>query len=237
MKQPNPNIKTVKIWDLDGTVINSFHRVKPCFDEEGNLNITQYMKEACTHEKIMDDSLLPLVEYMKESFNDPSVVNIICTARLMRKSDYYYLRKQGLRGRGNNNSVILSRDTLARHFPLNRVPEIYSSRDADYKTAYFELIKQWYPSATITMIDDNQSVLKAAVAAGLQTLDAVAINDILSVGVRLVGESFIDDSLDDDNDYQFLCERLEQCWLGMTDEEKAEYSATPQRFIQKLNAA
>lgn len=237
MKQPNLNIKTVKIWDLDGTVINSFHRVKPCFDEEGNLNITQYMKEACTHEKIMDDSLLPLVEYMKESFNDPSVVNIICTARLMRKSDYYYLRKQGLRGRGVNNSIILSRDVLARHFPLDSVKEIYGSKDAAYKTAYFELIKQWYPSATITMIDDNQSVLKAAVDAGLQTLDAVAVNDILSIGVKLIGETFIDESLDDDNDYQFLCERLEQCWLGMTDEERAEYSATPQRFIQKLNAA
>lgn len=235
--KPNHDIKVVKIWDLDGTVINSFHRVAPCFDNEGNLNLAKYMSEACHHDKIMGDSLLPLVEYMKESFNDSSVVNIICTARLMRKSDYYYLRKQGLRGRGINNSRILSRDVLARHFELDSIKEIYNSKDAAYKTAYFDLIKQWYPSAAITMIDDNQSVLRAAADAGLMTLDAVAVNDILSVGVKLVGESFIDESLDDDNDYQFLCERLEQCWLGMTDEERSEYSATPERFMQKLRAA
>jgi hypothetical protein len=237
MNTVNPNIKNVRIWDLDGTVINSFHRVAPCFDSEGNLNLAKYMSTACTHEKIMADSVLPLVEYMKASFNDPETVNIICTARLMRKSDYYYLRKQGLRGRGKQHNLLMSRDVLHRFFSADKVKEIYSSRDADYKTAYFGVIKEMYPTATITMIDDNKSVLAAAVAAGLQTMDATAVNDILSIGVRLVGESFIDDSLDDDNDYQFLCERLEMCWQGMTDEERAEYTATPQRFIQKLKVA
>lgn len=237
MNNINPNIKTVRIWDLDGTVINSFHRVQPCFDSEGNLNLAQYVATACTHEKIMGDSVLPLVEYMKQSMNDPSVANIICTARLMRKSDYYYLRKQGLRGRGKQHNILMSRDVLHKYFEADKVKEIYSGRDADYKAAYFAVVKQWYPEATITMIDDNKSVLARAAEMGLQTLDATAVNDILSIGVRLVGESFIDDNLDDDNDYQFLCERLEMCWQGMTDEEKAEYTATPQRFIGRLKVA
>lgn len=231
------DVKTVKIWDLDGTVVNSFHRVAPCFDEAGNLDLTRYMKEAVTHDKIQADSLLPLVEYMRESMKDSSVVNVICTARLMRKSDYYYLRKQGLRGRGNTNTRVLSRDVLSRYFPLDNVKEIYSSKDAEYKTHYFNLLKAMYPNASFTMIDDNKGVLQAAVQAGMQTLDAQAVNDILQVGVRLAGERFIDESLDDDNDYQFLCERLEMCWQGMTHEERSEYTATPERFIAQLRAS
>lgn len=237
MNKINPNIKTVRIWDLDGTVINSFHRVQPCFDSEGNLNLAQYMATACTHDKIMGDNVLPLVEFMKQSMSDPSVANIICTARLMRKSDYYYLRKQGLRGRGKQHNILMSRDVLHRYFEADKVKDIYSSRDADYKAAYFEVIKEWYPNATITMIDDNKSVLARAAEMGLQTLDAVMMNDILSIGVTLAGESFIDESLDDDNDYQFLCARLTHCWEGMTQEEREEYSVSPQTMISKLKVA
>lgn len=230
-------VKKVMIWDLDGTIINSFHRVAPCFDNEGNLNLTKYMKEAVTHDKIQADTLLPLVEYMRQSINDPGVVNVICTARLMRKSDYYYLRKQGLRGRDNINIRVLSRDVLARYFPLDKVQQIYSSKDAEYKTAYFGLLKAMYPNAVFTMIDDNQSVLKAAVNAGMLTTDAQALNDILQIGLRLGGEQFIDESLDDDNDYQFLCKRLEMCWDGMTQEEKESYGYTPHSFIEQLRAS
>lgn len=237
VKNVYPEVKQVKIWDLDGTVINSFHRVAPCFDGEGNLNLTKYMSEAVTHDKIQADSLLPLVEYMRASFNDPRTANVICTARLMRKSDYYYLRKQGLRGRSLHNSMLLSRDVLARYFPLEKIEAIYSSRDADYKSAYFQLLKAMYPNATFTMIDDNQSVLQAAVAAGMQTLDATAINDILTIGLKLQGETFIDESLDDDNDYQFLCDRLKHCWDGMDLEERMQYSYHPHSYIARLEAS
>lgn len=237
MNMINPNIKTVRIWDLDGTVINSFHRVQPCFDSEGNLNLAQYVATACTHDKIMADSVLPLVEYMKQSMNDSSVANIICTARLMRKSDYYFLRKQGLRGRGKQHNILMSRDVLHKYFEADKVKDIYSGRDADYKAAYFAVIREWYPNAVITMIDDNKSVLARAAEMGLQTLDATLMNDILSIGVTLAGESFIDESLDDDNDYQFLCDRLAHCWDGMTQEEREEYSVSPQVMISKLKVA
>ena len=44
-----PHISRVMIWDLDGTIINSFHRVAPCFDSEGNLDLNKYKNEACKH--------------------------------------------------------------------------------------------------------------------------------------------------------------------------------------------
>ncbi|AXC43201.1 5'-deoxyribonucleotide monophosphatase [Salmonella phage S124] len=232
-----PHISRVMIWDLDGTIINSFHRVAPCFDDNGNLDLVKYSREACKHDLIMQDSLLPLVEYMRQCMNDANTLNIICTARLMSKSDYFYLRKQGLRGRGNSNIRVFSRDTLHKYFEADKVSEIYHSKDAVYKSYYFELFKQLYPNADFTMIDDHKGVLSAAASAGFKTLDAQAVNDILSIGVTLIGETFIDESLDDDNDYQFLAQRLEMCWQGMTDEERSEYSYTPQQFIDKLKVA
>ncbi|MFP9219739.1 hypothetical protein, partial [Enterococcus faecalis] len=82
-----PHISRVMIWDLDGTIINSFHRVAPCFDSEGNLDLNKYKNEACKHDLIMQDTLLPLVTYMRQCMNDANTLNIICTARLMSKSD------------------------------------------------------------------------------------------------------------------------------------------------------
>lgn len=232
-----PHISRVMIWDLDGTIVNSFHRVAPCFDSDGNLDLNKYKNEACKHDLIMQDTLLPLVEYMRQCMNDANTLNIICTARLMSKSDYYFLRKQGLRGRGDSNIRVFSRDTLHKYFEADKVSEIYRSKDAVYKSYYFELFKQLYPNADFTMIDDHKGVLSAAASYGFKTLDAQAVNDILSIGVALIGGTFIDESLEDDNDYQFLADRLKLCWESMTEEERAEYSCSPQQYIEKLKVA
>ncbi|WLW41248.1 hypothetical protein LPEKDOOE_00163 [Salmonella phage KKP 3953] len=55
-----PHISRVMIWDLDGTIINSFHRVAPCFDDNGNLDLIKYSREACKHELIMQDSFITI---------------------------------------------------------------------------------------------------------------------------------------------------------------------------------
>ncbi|QXN67502.1 hypothetical protein [Klebsiella phage vB_Kpn_3] len=178
-------IKAIMIWDLDGTIINSFHRVAPCFDDKGNLDLNKYKNEACKHDLIMQDTLLPLVEYMRPVLNDANTLNIICTARLMSKSDYYYLRKQGLRGA----RIVISAYFPAIHYTnileADKVSEIYHSKDAVYKSYYFELFKALYPNADFTMIDDHKGVLSAAASYGFKTLDAQAVNDILSIGVNI----------------------------------------------------
>ncbi|TRG26300.1 deoxynucleotide monophosphate kinase, partial [Salmonella enterica subsp. enterica serovar Derby] len=34
-----PHMSRVMIWDLDETIINSFHRVAPCCDDNRNVNL------------------------------------------------------------------------------------------------------------------------------------------------------------------------------------------------------
>lgn len=218
-------IKKVNIWDLDGTVINSMRRLQPCFKENGDLDLDKYRRDACTHEAIMTDTLLPLVEYMRRSVA-AGEFNIILTARMLNKSDYYYLRRQGLRGRGENSIQVHSRDTLVRHFgAVGR--DYYSLSDAEYKGKYFELFQQRYPGAVLTMFDDHDGVLAKAASMGIRTVDAKILNDVLSVGVTMIGEQFIDENIADDLDVDYLQERLAFAWDTMTEEEKAEHGYRP----------
>ena len=219
-------VTKVNIWDLDGTVINSFHRVQPCLcPTTGNLDLQKYLRDACKHELVMGDTLLPLVETMKRCFNDSDSVNVIVTARTMAKSDYVFLRQNGLRGRNGQNVRVMSRDTLARYFPADEVKGIYSSRDAEYKRRYFQLLQAQYPGAQFTVYDDHKGVLAVAAEMGFRVLDAEMVNDILSVGMSLIGEAIIDEHMTDDLDIDYLKEKLDFAWSCMTDEERAEYTA------------
>lgn len=218
-----PHVKTLNIWDLDGTVINSFKRVSPCLDEAGNLDLVKYVTEACHHDKIMCDTLLPLVSVMLAA-QERGDHNVIVTARRMSNSDYYFLRKQGLRGRGDKSIQAFSRDTLARYFPLDQVKERYYSRDAEYKRGYFEILRAQYPNAVITVYDDHKGVLAVAREMGFNAVDAVLINDALEIGMKLIGEQLIDETLCDDLDLDYLKAKIEFAWDCMTDEEKAEYT-------------
>lgn len=220
-------VTKVNIWDLDGTVINSFHRVQPCLcPTTGNLDLQKYLKQACSHELVMQDTLLPLVETMRRCFNEANTVNVIVTARTMSKSDYVFLRQNGLRGRNGQNVRVMSRDSLAKYFPHHEVKSIYSSRDADYKRRYFELLLAEYPGAEFTVYDDHKGVLAVAASMGFRVLDAEMVNDILSVGMSLIGEAIIDEHMAEDLDIDYLKAKLDFAWDCMTDEEKAEHTAT-----------
>lgn len=217
-------VRRVNIWDLDGTVINSFHRVSPCLDSNGDLDLDKYKSYACKHELIQQDSLLPLVELMRQQMNEPDTKNYIVTARLMSKSDYYFLRKQGLRGRGTDNIQLFSRDTLARYFPADVISEYYNSNDAKYKANYFNLIQQRHPYAEITVYDDHNGVLDTARALGFNAVDAKIMNDYLEVGIKLASENIVNEMLDDDNDIDFLIQRVNMAWNNLMEEEKEYYS-------------
>ena len=219
-------IKTVNIWDLDGTVINSFHRVKPCLSESGDLDLDKYRREACKHELIVQDSLLPLVELMRSKMNQPDTINYIVTARLMSKSDYYFLRRQGLRGRGNDNIQVFSRDTI--HKFTDDVREVYGRKDADYKAFYFDLItaKHGREGVSYTMYDDHLGVLDKAKEYGFNAVNATLLNDMLSAGITLASESFLDETIADDLDIEYLNDRLKFAWQMLTAEEQEYYSVS-----------
>lgn len=218
------SIKKINIWDLDGTVINSFHRVEPCLKENGDLDLNKYKAEACTHEKIQADTLLPLVEVMRQKLNAPDELNVIVTARLLSKSDYYYLRKQGLRSGRGYGVEVFSRDTLAKHFPHAQVKGLYNSGDAKYKRAYFELLMQRYPDALMTVFDDHQGVLQTARDLGLQAVDATMLNDLLDIGFRLGMQSAVESFEDDELDISYLQEKINFLWDCQTDEQKENLS-------------
>ena len=149
------------IFDLDHTVIDSSHRQLTKAD--GSLDLTHW-RENCTHEKIMGDTLLPLARTMQDAINNGQNV-IICTARVLGRSDIIFLAKHGLLA-----SVILSR------------PEGDTTPDAELKT---RLLKQHCQTVGITwarftrsayMFDDNVNVLAEMKSHGIQALNAIKIN-------------------------------------------------------------
>lgn len=221
-----PSIKLVNVFDLDGTIIDSYHRVEPYIDKEsGNLDLTGYIANACSHELVQLDTLLPLAAVMRENIQRQDTHNVVVTARTMYKSDYYYLRKQGLLTHKPQAASIMSRTTLSRYFSLDELKDVYYSHDAEYKRKYFEILQAMYPNAVITVYDDHKGVLKVAQEMGFQTVDATLVNDILDVGYRLAGEQFIDQAMDELHDPEFLSQHIESLWCGLTIEEQQYLSA------------
>lgn len=163
-------INPFHLFDLDGTVIDSFKRIEPCLKPNGDLDLAKYRAEACTHDKIQTDRLLPLYSQMISLINSGADVGI-CTARLMGKSDYFYLRKIGLK----RVKFIASRDRLARYFGAE-APSIYRMQDADYKAKWIDLIQGIYRDRPFVVYDDHGGVLDMAARRGIRTVDAKQYN-------------------------------------------------------------
>lgn len=194
-----------RIFDLDGTVIDSFHRVAPCLDDKGDLNLQKYIDEACTPEKVMKDSLMPLVGLMKQAIANGELV-IICTARHMLKHDYVFLRQNGIK-----TPLVCSRDTVAKWFPQKHANRVYKSGDADYKAHWFNMLKAIYPNTSFTMYDDHQGVLEAARGAGFKAVDATVLNEALELTTESVIDDIFSEMMEDNAEY---IEVLERCMLG-----------------------
>jgi len=84
----------IKIFDLDGTVVDSSHRHVAKAD--GSFCLDGWRKN-CTPKLIMRDKLLPLAEYWKALAAFSGVHIIVCTARVIQSADLAFLEKHGLR--------------------------------------------------------------------------------------------------------------------------------------------
>jgi len=93
--------KPIFIFDLDGTVIDSSHRVP--LTQSGNLHLSRYKRESMDREKILADTLFPLAQFMKLLIKKNCNV-WICTAREMTQSDYDFLAIHSIKPK-----IILSR--------------------------------------------------------------------------------------------------------------------------------
>ena len=147
--------------------------------------------------------MLPLVGLMKEAIANNELV-IIVTARLMSKSDYVFLRQNGLRV-----PLICERGTIHKHFAQQHVNRIYKAGDGDYKAAWFGMLKGLYPNTAFTMYDDHPHVLQAATAAGFTAVDAVSLNEALGYALEDACDSLFNDMLEDNADcLEIMFDRL-----------------------------
>ncbi|AVR76170.1 deoxynucleoside-5'-monophosphatase [Aeromonas phage AhSzw-1] len=186
--------RILHLFDLDGTAIDSLHRVAPCLEANGDLNLPRYRAEACQHSKIMADRLLPLADHMKALIDKGESVGI-CTARFMRKSDYVFLRQHGLK-----TALIASRDRLHKAFPPEMAQAIMRSGDAAYKSAWLQHLKATRTETVIHLYDDHDGVLAAAASLGVVTFDAKTINERLDLAFRQGMQAALDQQVQDDFD-------------------------------------
>ncbi len=149
-------LKTLNIFDLDGTVIDSSHRRK--YNADGTLDINAWRK--CTRESIMRDSLLPLASVMRELIASNKMV-AICTARVLGKADWEYLEMHQILPR-----IIISRI------------EGDTTPDAEFKTR--EL--QWSFGAGMLMQsqmwEDMPDIRASVSKLGVYALDPAPFNKV-----------------------------------------------------------
>ena len=82
-------IKKIHIYDLDGVLVDSSHRMRRHSD--GSVDLAHWI-EHDTEENINKDTLLPLAANYKKDIINPQVYVIICTARELVAQDFRFVR-------------------------------------------------------------------------------------------------------------------------------------------------
>jgi phosphoglycolate phosphatase-like HAD superfamily hydrolase len=143
------------IFDLDGTVIDSSHRLGDSLDDWRRMN---------TPANVAKDSPLPLLDQMRDAIADDLDV-IICTSRVMAGRDFRWLDDHGIRG-----VTILCRDVnddrLCGFFKLHLLKDYADS--LGYTWARF--------CQTSIMFDDSIDVQNTLRSVGLRVIDPVNYN-------------------------------------------------------------
>ena len=143
------------IFDLDGTVIDSSHRLGDSLDDWRRLN---------TADNIAADSCLPLFDQMLDAINDNLDV-IICTSRVMGKYHFQWLQANGVDG-----VTILCRDANDdRHCGFFKLALLHDyAKSLGMTWARFR--------RTSIMFDDSIDVQNTLKSVGLRVVDPVNYN-------------------------------------------------------------
>ena len=150
-----------KIWDLDGTVIDSSHRYSTLAN--GDIDLPRWIADN-TRANIEQDKLLPLAELMKSNYRQGDIV-IICTARVLGVWDHVYLADHGIKAQ-----FILSRALGDNRGDAEMKRAKLFALFADLKVPF----SRW--SKASTFYDDNLGVLAMAEKYGIRTRNAVELN-------------------------------------------------------------
>lgn len=136
-------IKTIHVFDLDGTVIDSSHRyrIEP---ETGKIDLAHWI-ENCKPEMIEKDHLLPHAALYKALIDDPTAYVVIATSRFAQQADFDFVKLN----LGNPDKFIY------RHADNNHM------KGADLKIAglrYLNNLKQ-FKKAIRYFYEDNKDYL------------------------------------------------------------------------------
>ena len=109
----------IVIYDLDGTIIDSSHRIK--LHDNGSLDL-EHWKQNSTKEQIFKDDLLPLYWQLVSDYKQGNYI-VLCTARELGKWDYEYLHQMGIyydkiisRPKGNTTVDHVLKKSQLRYF-------------------------------------------------------------------------------------------------------------------------
>jgi len=143
------------IFDLDGTTVNSDHRLGETLADWRRMN---------TPANIMRDTPLPLAEQMRQAIRDGLDV-VILTSRVMGTADKNWLANHGLMA-----PLILSRhpsDTRpAGEYKLAKMAELAVRRRVSFRDL----------AASVVMWDDDLDVQQTLKKAGIRVIDPVQFN-------------------------------------------------------------
>jgi hypothetical protein len=156
----------IKIFDLDGTVIDSSHRTR--FLADGSLDLAYWQANA-TPRKIAADTLLPLAKQMQSAYARGNCLVMVCTARVMSASDYLFLDMHGLQ-----YHAITSRregETLP-DFAL----KLYALHGLCSENGW-----SWARFCKMAiMFDDNLSVIESLTSEGIRVYNSTTLNKRLA---------------------------------------------------------
>ncbi len=139
------------IYDLDGTVIDSSHRLG-----DGSL---EHWFANNTPDNIALDGLLPLAEHLQMR-NERGDETMVCTSRQMTDADYKFVVE-------NLNPIYILHRAHGDNTPCGKMKlDLLSRFAARMGLAWGEFIKH------AVMFDDNDDVLNTLSDNGLTTIDA-----------------------------------------------------------------
>ena len=152
----------IKIFDLDGTVIDSSHRTR--FLADGSLDLAYWQANA-TPRNIAADKLLPLAKQMQSAYARGNCLVMVCTARVMSASDYLFLDMNGLQ-----YHAITSRpegETMP-DFALKLYALHGLCSENGWSWARFRKMA--------VMFDDNLSVINSLTSEGIRVYNSTILN-------------------------------------------------------------
>lgn len=149
----------IRIFDLDGTVIDSGHRVTNT--PSGDFCLASWRRNA-TPQNIARDSLLPLAQEWKAAHARGDIVGF-CTSRQMKGADMLFLRANGLPWR----------------FDMSRKPGDMTEC-GPYKVRHFQRFfrRNGFSPSDCVFYEDSPSVLRAVREAfpDMHVIDAKRLN-------------------------------------------------------------